>query len=131
MAIDLHEYKTLYLKTSQDLVELLQKSLGVLSTTSLDAEATSEAHRAAHSLKSQSMVMGYMQIGLSSRALEILLAKIKQKELVPTSELLDEMHKTVVAISRSLAEIKSHKPEVTMSESIETLERISHMPLRA
>ncbi len=130
MAIDLHEYKTLYLKTSQDLVELLLKSLNSLSDTLTNSELIDEAHRAAHSLKSQSLVMGYMQIGFASHALEILFSKTKQQEYTLSRELLKEMRALVSAISQSLEEIKSQRNELKMTKNIETLEQISHISLR-
>lgn len=60
--VNLADYKNLYLQTAKEYIEKISISLDELSINSLNKEALNNLHIASHSLKSQSQVMGSMEI---------------------------------------------------------------------
>jgi len=67
---DLSDYKNLYLQTAKEYISNLFSSYSKLSANLQDNEAIKTMHIASHSLKSQSQVMGFMDITVLSGAIE-------------------------------------------------------------
>lgn len=59
---DLANYKTLYLQTAKEYVDKMSASLDQLLDDASSNEALNNLHIASHSLKSQSQVMGFIDI---------------------------------------------------------------------
>ncbi len=131
MAIDLHEYKKLYLQTSQELLKKIQDGVSALKENPTDMNTLSEVHRAAHSLKSQSLVMGYTQIGLAGRILEALFLNIKDGKIEQNSELTTLVESALTAISTSLAGIREGHGEKNLSSHISAIENNTEISLLA
>ncbi len=113
MAIDLHAYKELYLKTARD---LLTRSQELMKKT---AEGThlDDLHRTFHSLKSQSLVMGYMNIGLANKALEELFKYAVTNPTCLTPQVLEEVNGFVSQIDHALSDIEKNVGEPDLSFS--------------
>ena len=60
--IDLGSYKSIYLQTAKEYIDKMSVSLEKLENNALDKEALNNLHIASHSLKSQSQVMGFIDI---------------------------------------------------------------------
>lgn len=60
--IDLGSYKSIYLKSAKEYVDKMFVSLDKLSSDASNKDALNNLHISSHSLKSQSQVMGFMDI---------------------------------------------------------------------
>lgn len=60
--VDLSDYKSLYIQTAIEYVGKISASLNQLSNDILNKEALNNLHISSHSLKSQSQVMGFIDI---------------------------------------------------------------------
>jgi len=68
--VNLSDYKNIYLQTAKEYLEKISLSLNQLSNNPLDKEALNNLHIASHSLKSQSQVMGFINIAKISEIIE-------------------------------------------------------------
>jgi chemotaxis protein histidine kinase CheA len=60
--VDLNSYKSLYLQTAKERVDSMSLGCSKLSANVQDMEVISEIYLNSHSLKSQSQVMGFVNI---------------------------------------------------------------------
>jgi len=60
--IDLGSYKSIYLQTAKEYVNSLSENVNKLVNNILDKEAMNQIHISSHSLKSQSQVMGFVNV---------------------------------------------------------------------
>lgn len=123
MSTDLAQYRELYLKTSRDLLTEMQTQLTRLTNDQEDAEAIAIFHRTAHSLKSQSLVMGYEQIGNVSRQLEALFLLFKEKELSLNQTYIDMVTTIISHIEHAILDIEKSEHEPDLSEDIKELKK--------
>lgn len=124
-ASDLNKYKQLYLKTAHDYLTLLKNGLRTFEPENLPADTLSEVHRAAHSLKGQSLVMGYTTTGLLCKKIEDILKQIKDGQLPVTKLLLAHLNMATIALEISLETIKKTNREKDLSSATRTLEQFS------
>ena len=121
MMIDISQYRNLYLKTAHNLVTEMQKYIGLLSTNENDKNAVYEIYRAAHSLKSQSLMMGYSQTGLTNRLIEGLFRKIHEGKQTLSSAILFLTKEVVDHIKNSIDQIQNNNQESDLQEDIKKL----------
>jgi len=131
MALDLQEYKKLYLETSQELLTKIQQGVADLRENPQNMDILSEVHRAAHSLKSQSLVMGYTQLGLAGRILEALFLNIKETKITLSDELMEIVEQSLTAMSASLTDIRQGHGEHNLSSYISNIENNTEIKLLA
>lgn len=122
MAIDLQEYKELYLQTSQDLLEDIKSCLNSFDEEIGNSVLIDTAHRSAHSLKSQSLVMGYTQIGLAAKILEKLFKNAKDATITLDANLLRVAQALLEDMQLSLTKIKENQGELSLTAAINELE---------
>lgn len=123
MPISVHEYKALYLKTSMQCVAAIRASLARYGTAECDVDThVTECHRMAHSLKSQSLVMGYTQIGLAARMLESLFLHVSRHELHLTDQIVGDIWKMIDGIESAIARISRHEGEGSLAQLTQQLE---------
>lgn len=67
---NLADYKNLYLQTAREYIDKMSVSLNQLSNNVSNKEALNSLHIASHSLKSQSQVMGFMEMTVLSGTIE-------------------------------------------------------------
>ncbi len=118
MTIDLHEYKQLYLQTSQELLDSIVIGLNDLKNDLNNSASCTEIHRSAHSLKSQSLVMGYIQIGLAGKALEQFFLSAKEKKIVINTQHISRISTLIQEMAESLKAIKEGHGEKDLTEHI-------------
>ena len=61
--VNLADYKDIYMQTAREYLESLSKSCEKLLDNPIDKDALNQLHISSHSLRSQSQVMGYANIG--------------------------------------------------------------------
>ena len=68
--VDLSKFKTLYNQTALEYVKKLEDTVTLLRTDAANKNAMNEIYIAAHSLKSQSLMMGYLSLAQASLLIE-------------------------------------------------------------
>ncbi len=121
---DLSQYKQLYIKTAFEYVKALQDNLAAYTTTP-SSEKIEILHRSAHSLKSQSLVMGYESTGLLCKEIEFIFRKVKDSELILSEQLIHALAETFQKIYDSLESIKTSEIERNLTSETEELQKIS------
>jgi len=121
MAIDLAQYKLLYLQTAWDYIRNLESSLSILLNDPKNAEAVESAHIAAHSLKSQSLVMKYEKFGMVCRDLEYLFRDVKEGKRQLTAQELGILQEVIDSLKESLAQISAENTEKDLSAAEQQL----------
>lgn len=111
---DLSKYKKLFDTTAHDYLEALKKSLTELAQNMDHTEAITTAYISTHSLKSQSLAMGYTQTGLLCKALEHNFSQIKDKEKELTPALLKKIELSTTELENSLTAIQNTNKEIDL-----------------
>ncbi len=119
---DVIKYKSLYLQTSWGYLNMLRRNVSFLLRGTQMQNAVEAAHLAAHSLKSQSILMGYGQIGELSGKMEQIFRISKEQNIFPENQILELMLETLKKVQISLTQISENGTEVDMSEEIKSLE---------
>ncbi len=121
---DQKKYKALYLQTARQYVKELQDNLTLVNTGKEAEESLASLHRAAHSLGSQSTMMGYVQMSTASSHLEkiFLAAKEKRKEL--THEILPLLIKAANEMEACMEIIDQDSKESDLSQTIQELQTL-------
>lgn len=122
---DIIKYKSLYLQTSWGYLNMLQKNVAFLLKDPKIENAIDSCHLASHSLKSQSLLMGFEQIGKLSGIMEEVFKKAKEKTAELNSEILGVILKGLDDIHLSLTQIAENGNEVIMTDVIAQLENIT------
>lgn len=123
--INLSDYKTLYLSTARDYILQMKSSLQTLENASGDTAAKEILHRSAHSLKSQSLVMGYKTTGELSHQIEVYGRLIKDGTKDVLSHHLKAITKSVEMLDNSLQTIDISGIEIDLTEATEELVEIT------
>jgi len=121
MHVNLNSYKKLYLDTASaklsDMTALFEKI-----AENQDPQAIADFHRLSHSIKSQSLVMGYTQLGLAGKILEALFRAVQKDQIKLDTNIFEIIRKTINAMSQSLIRIRSQQGELNLSHEIQSLE---------
>jgi chemotaxis protein histidine kinase CheA len=111
---DLTGYKNIYLQTAKEYLEKMSVSLNQLSNDVSSREALNNLHIASHSLKSQSQMMGFMEITVLSGAIEkksmniqIGNAQVDDKFIIFLKDSIDKLKLELSKIEKRDAEINS------------------------
>lgn len=123
MTTDLAQYQELYLQTSKELIATMKAQLNVLHNNTTDKTSIDEFHRAAHSLKSQSLVMGYQQLGTVNRQLEAFFKLIQEGEITLTEEYLHMITDILNHIEKAVIDIDKSEHEPDLTKDIQTLQQ--------
>ena len=122
MVIDISQYRDLYIQTARDLVSAMQKHINHLLTNANDKKTVYELYRAVHSLKSQSLMMGYTQLGLTNRLAEALFKEIHEGKQTLSNEVLSLTTEVVSHMKNSLDQIQNNNQEADMRDDIKKLQ---------
>ena len=124
MSNDLSQYKNLYLQTARDLLITLKKNKQIIDVKQQDKKALEEIHRAAHSLKSQSLVMGYPKLGLLNKELEVVFYHLKDGSLEYSRSMCEIIDRALTCIAYSLDRIEKNNTEGDITQQIEEVDTI-------
>lgn len=118
---DQQKYKSLYLQTARQYVIEIQGNLLQLKAKNSDSEIKSTLHRAAHSLKGQSEMMGYTNISSLTSLLEEIFLAVKENKIRLTDDLSKKLLETVEVMNTYLVEIEQKNKEIDLSSIINDL----------
>jgi chemotaxis protein histidine kinase CheA len=112
------------LQTALENIRILEVHLLALARNPHDQEAMNTVHIAAHSLKGQSLMMQYQQLGTAAYALErfFYLLKTGKHELSP--EEVQVVTDAVQQMKASLADIAAHDIEKNLEASTASIQTI-------
>ncbi len=103
---DLAQYKPLFLQTAWDYLRQLESSLAILHAEPKNAEAVEISYISAHSLKSQSSVMGYEKLATLCLHLEEFFRHVKEgkkqlgeNEMTVLGQVLEDLKHALATIS--------------------------------
>lgn len=116
--VDLSEYKELYIKTAGDLLSQLQLDFPLFIKNQLDNSLIEKLHRNAHSLKSQSLVMGFESTGLLCKELEFIFRKVKDEHIVIDGKRSETIADVFKKLYDSLENIKNTNKELNLSDEL-------------
>lgn len=108
---DLSAYKDLFVQTAKDYVRQMQEARDKLSSDPADPQAIEHIHIAAHSLKSQSLAMGFESNGKFFLGIEMLFDNIKNMHKPVSPELHQALGQWIEAYQSSLDEIEKSGKE--------------------
>ena len=127
MTVDLNEYKKLYLETAEIKLSEMSALLNSIETNH-NPQSIADFHRLSHSIKSQSLVMGYTQLGLAGKILEALFLAVKENKIDLRQDLVKLVRQTIFAMDRSLKSIENQQGESSISKEIQSIE--SHTKIK-
>ncbi len=122
---DLNKFQDLFIQTSQEYLDNMKKNLAELMKNPQNKKAIDEVHLDAHSLKSQSIVMGYKSFGKVCNIIENIFRNYKDDKLTLTHEILKYLQNTAEILQKSLDKIKNEKTEIAMTQEIAQLEKVT------
>lgn len=123
--IDLSAYKTLYLMTGRSYLKELVNQIQLLTKDPNNKEVIETMHIGAHSLKSQSLVMGYIETGMLAGTLEKILRVAKDGALELTPLALQAMQEAVDWLGKAFISIEASGKEDIDPNAKGNLERAS------
>lgn len=114
-SFDVSVYKSLYIKTSKEYLNNFKKNIVQLLKNSEDKNPLEEAHRMIHSVKSESMAMGFTKTGNISRVLELYLYEVIQNKRSLSTDTLTVLLKTADLLIRSVVNIEQKNQELDLN----------------
>lgn len=115
---DLSAYKELYVKTAHDYIDAMQASIVLLTADIVNKGALETLHRSGHSLKSQSMLMGYKNTASLSHYIEVVCRNILESKETMSEKILSEVKEAIGKITESLKNIEDIGKEINFSEAV-------------
>ncbi len=127
--MDTTAYKGLFLETAEEYVQKLVTNSKLLSANFTDREAISALYIAAHSIKSQSLMMGYTATGILSGTLEQIFKEAKERKIQITLSQMNLLFICIQSLKESIENIKAKDKEKDVSENYKKLEEVFHIQL--
>lgn len=128
-AEDQAKYRSLYFTTAKPYVQELQNALNTLLQGNMDEAQKEVAHRSAHSLKSQSEMMGFHQVSQLSALLEHIFQAHVDKTLELTPDLLQKMKTAADALAEAIQKLENDETEPDLSAQKDDLVASSHIQI--
>ncbi len=124
-ADDQAKYRALYFSTAKPYIEELHSAIKEFVSGKIDTEKIETAHRSAHSLTSQSKMMGFEKIASLTSLLEhIFRAKI-DNELELHDELLRAMQSAIEKVVDGVRRLEAGEEEIDVEAERVALSTIS------
>lgn len=117
MGEDLSSFKQLYFKTANENIAALKMAIVKLTQNMTDTVAIEEIHRNAHTLKSKSIMMSYVQIGALSKAIEDLFYGIQKGTQQVSQPLITTLATAVTSLENCVVSIEANNPEISLEET--------------
>ena len=114
--VDLSQFRNLFIQTSQEYLQKLEDGLKILLRNPSDTSGIETMYISSHSLKSQSLLMGYTSLGNAAFSLEKLFRIIKEHDTLLTSEMISAVSLMLQAMRQSLSGIVNGKKETDVSK---------------
>lgn len=123
--VNLSDYKNLYLQTARKYITDLDSALTVLLSDTTKKEAIETAYISAHSLKSQSQIMTYVQTGALSGTIEALFRTIHDGKQQLSPEMIKKSLEAVAQIRTSVDLIEKENKELDLTQFIEMMKQFT------
>ncbi len=120
---DVVKYKKLYLQTARNYLENMQASISYLLKGEQIQIAVKQVHIDAHSLKSQSQIMGYNNIAKISEIIEYLFNKDEKENVHVNHDVLIKIQSDITRLQDSMNEIETQGKELDLTDRINELEQ--------
>lgn len=117
MAIDLAQFKSLYLSTSREQLAKLIQALSNLQKNPKDPEAIKEIYMNVHTIASKSNIMGYTNIGTLCRTIEKIFYDIKNGVNQVSNELLNTLLFCFTDLQTAINSIEHEQKEIDLTEA--------------
>ena len=121
------KYKDLYLQTAKPYIAQLQDAFTQFSQGTYEQEKIEVAHRSAHSLTSQSIMMGYTQIGKLASLLEKIMKAKVDNQLQFTPEIGTALKAAADRLLTAVESIENNTAEVDLTAAVASLTNITHI----
>lgn len=121
---DIIKYKNLYLQTARNYLENMQLNISFLLKKEQAETALKQVYIDAHSLKSQSQIMGYNHVAKVSEIIENIFNKRGNENTSVNKNTLILIQADLSRLQDSLTEIEKHGKELDLTGVIKKLERI-------
>lgn len=116
--IDLSQFKLLFNQTSLEYLKKMEEGILKLKENPSDFACIKDMYIFSHSLKSQSLLMGYASLGDTAFTLEKLFRNAKENSTVLAPDILLEIQETIHAVKLCLIEITRGNGEVDLTEKV-------------
>lgn len=120
---DIQKYKKLFLQSANNYAENMQENIAFLINRQHVFTAIKQVHLDAHSLKSQSTLMGYGQMAKLAEIIEFLFNKEEKEGEHIKHSVLIKIQADVARLIDSLKEIEKNDREMDLTDRIEELEK--------
>ena len=117
----MNSYKQLYLQTAGEHLSNLAQTSHLLTTNRNDHEALDTLHRSFHSLKSQSLIMGYKQLGELAKTLELFYKQLIEKKNEITDIQINLTLEAITHMNASLNNISRDNKELDLSSDVKKI----------
>ncbi len=121
---NLAPYKTLYVETAREYLKSIKTALVDLKISPENKELINQVYIGAHSLKSQSVVMGFAHTGFLCHTIEYIFHEVKEGKILISLPLLQLISSAVTKLENGITTIERDDREVNMTENIRDLEKI-------
>lgn len=128
-ATDISSFKKLFIDTAKGHVESMRGAVAQLLQNNSNQEAMNQFYIASHSVKGESLAMGYMGTGALAQLLEKIFHAAKDGKILLTPELLDGVKKAIDKLSASLDSIEKEDKECVLNDERLLLESLSGISL--
>ncbi len=122
---DVSSYKDLYIKVAREFLKTASNKLAAWEANPLERETLSELVRSAHSVKGQSLTMGYKETGQVALLLEKLLRGLTEHTSSPSPEVIKTVEEGFSALTRSVDNVEREDREADLTQITQRLEAIS------
>jgi two-component system chemotaxis sensor kinase CheA len=126
---DFVQFKTLFLKTAREHLDSIRLAVDTLRKTPDNTETMNAVYIAAHSVKGESLALGYQTNASLAQLIEKVFHAGRDGEIKITPEILDAVSTAVEKLSSSIDSIEREDKEDSLNEARMQLEKISGIHL--
>ena len=117
----LKDFKKLYIKTSIEYLDNLASNLQKLSIKPDDQEIINQIYIDTHSLKSQSIAMGFNKTGILAGIIEHIFKNVKDKQMNISGKLIKLLFASQQNLNNSINKIQKENQELDLTQDTENL----------
>lgn len=123
MVKGLSYYQDLYAKTAYDYLEKIKNGISQLLKNPHNAEIINDIYISTHSLKSQSLAMGYKQTADLSSAIQDIFEQAKENRMDLSENLLKKVMVCTEKLTANVDNIKTENKELDLAEDVKDLSK--------
>lgn len=116
-------YKDLFLKSAREYIDVLKKNLPLLNSQE-NNESAYELFRAVHSIKGQSLLMGYPRLNELCATLQTYFRDLYEKKIQYDPAVFDNLESAFDTLEKLLETIERENNETDLSQNIKELRTV-------